>query len=100
MQYSTKYVNFATNINYTGQQLSSRFNRAPGPNDTREFDKFDDFITLDSSVTFNVNKQFQLIASVTNLTNRVGQNYFGIIIPASVNDSFGRRFGLSVRVRY
>lgn len=100
VQYSTKYVNFATNINYTGQQLSSRFNRAPGPNDTREFDKFDDFITLDSSVTFNVNKQFQLIASVTNLTNRVGQNYFGIIIPASVNDQFGRRFGLSVRVRY
>lgn len=99
-RYSTKYVSFSTNVNYVGEQLISRFNRGPSPNDTREFDEYNDFVTIDSSITFDVNKKFQLVASVTNLTNRVGQEYFGIIIPGSVNDSFGRRFAMSVRVRY
>jgi len=98
--YFTEKFRFATNVNYIGEQLSSRFNRGPSPNDNREFDEFNDFVTIDSSVTFDVNKDFQLTASVTNLTNRVGQGYFGIIIPASVNDSFGRRFAMSLRLRF
>lgn len=100
IQYFTDHFSFGTNINYVGQQLVSRFNRGPNPNDTREFDKYDDFVTIDSNITINVNKKFQFIASVTNLLDRVGQSYFGIIVPASVNDSFGRRFSMSVRVRY
>ncbi|MBA4041422.1 MAG: TonB-dependent receptor, partial [Sphingobium sp.] len=98
--YSNNGFAFNTNINYVGQQLVSRFNRAPQPNDTREFDKYDDFVTIDASVSFAVNKQFRLVASVTNLTNRVGQDYFGIIIPATVNDSFGRRFAITASAKF
>ncbi len=100
LRYSTKHVSFSTNVNYVGEQLISRFDRGPSPSDFREFDEYNDYVTIDSSVTFDVNKKFSLVASVTNLTNRVGQEYFGIIIPGSVNDQFGRRFAMSVRVRY
>ena len=100
VQYFTDDFSIGTNANYVGRQLLSRFNRGPSPNDTREFDSYDPFWTFDANLTYNIGKQFQLVASVTNLTNRVGQSYFGIIIPGSVNDSFGRRFAMSVRVRY
>lgn len=98
--YSLNGLSFSTNINYVGQQLSSRFNRGSSPNDVREFDKFDDYVTIDSSISFDINKKFRLVASVTNLTNRVGQSYFGVIIPATVNDSIGRRFAVTASARF
>lgn len=100
LRYFNDSFAISTNINYFGEQLVSRFNRAPGPNDNREFDQYDDFVTIDASISFDVNETFQLSGSVTNLTNRVGQEYFGIIAPASVNDPFGRRFAITARVRY
>lgn len=100
LRYFTDDFTFNTNVNYIGEQLTSRFNRGPSPNDIREFDQYDDFITIDSSASYEVNERLQLTAAVTNLTNRVGQEYFGIIIPASINDSLGRRFSFSARVRY
>jgi len=99
-RYTNDFFTFVTNVNYVGEQLTSRFNRGPSPNDTREFDKYDDYATVDSSISFNVEKRFTLTAVVTNLFNRVGQEYYGIIIPASINDSLGRRFALSARVSY
>jgi hypothetical protein len=33
---------------------------------------------------------------VTNLFNRIGQTYFGYIIPLSINDPLGRRVAVSV----
>ncbi|MBA4047275.1 MAG: hypothetical protein C0476_01895, partial [Sphingomonas sp.] len=69
-------------------------------------DKYNDFVTIDSSVSYSINKQFRMVFSVTNLTNRVGQSYFGIIIPATVTgggqggDPFGRRFAITVSAKF
>jgi outer membrane receptor protein involved in Fe transport len=89
-----------TNVNYVGQQLAATTNRGPSPNDTREFDKYAPFVTIDSSIYFNTADKYRLTFAVTNLTNRVGQDYFGFIIPASINDTLGRRFTVSVSKRF
>ncbi|MDG6719352.1 hypothetical protein QCE92_14395, partial [Staphylococcus aureus] len=52
-RYRTDSWGFSTFVNYTGQQLTSRFNRGPNPNDTREFDKYKDFITVDANIFFD-----------------------------------------------
>jgi outer membrane receptor protein involved in Fe transport len=41
----------------------------------------------------------RLNLAVTNLFNRQGQDYFGYLIPASINDALGRRFTLSLTRR-
>lgn len=100
IRYAAEDWGLTTNFNYTGEQLISRFNRAPAPNDTREFDEYNDFVTVDSSVYFKTADDFRLTFSVTNLTNRIGQKYFGYYIPGSINDQFGRSFRLSVSKKY
>jgi outer membrane receptor protein involved in Fe transport len=100
VRYSNDNWGISTNVNYVGEQLVSRFNRGPSPNDTREFDEYDDFVTIDSSIYVDVEENFRLTFAVTNLTNRVGQEYFGFIAPASINDSLGRRFSVSARARF
>ena len=93
-----------TTINYVGEQLLNRLNRTigvagSGP-DAREIDEYDDFITVSGGLFFDPAENFRLTFSVTNIFNRVGQEYFGIIIPGSVNDQLGRRFAASARVRF
>ena len=100
ISYSHDDFGLAGFVNYTGEQLSSRFDRGPSPNDTREFDQFDDFVTIDASAYVDVQDKFRLSFSVTNLTNRQGQKYFGSFIPASVNDPFGRRYAVSARASF
>ncbi len=98
--YTDKTWGFTTNVNYTGEQLFSRFNRGPSPSDIRELDQLKDFVTINGSVFVDVQERMRLTLAVTNLTNRLGQDYFGILHPSSINDSFGRRFSASVRIRY
>ncbi len=106
-QMRVRYVepDFGINVsmNYTGEQLFSRFNRDPGPGsgpDAREIDKLDDFVTFNAGIFFDPTDDFRLTLSVTNLLNRQGQMYFGELLPASFNDSIGRRFAASARVRF
>ncbi|WP_374283216.1 TonB-dependent receptor domain-containing protein [Novosphingobium sp.] len=96
LRYSNKRWGFSTNINYVGQQLISRTNRGPSPNDTREFDHYDPYTTVDASVFFKVEGGYRLTLSATNVFNRIGQKYYGYYIPGAINDPFGRRFSLSV----
>jgi outer membrane receptor protein involved in Fe transport len=96
VQYVGESIGFGTVINYTGEQLVSRFNRGPSPNDTREFDQYDDFVTVDANISFRTADDFRLNFSVANLFDRQGQEYFGFLIPDSINDNFGRRFTISV----
>ncbi len=88
------------NVNYVGKQLSSVTNRGPNPNDTREFDHYKPYATVDGSFFVDPMKDVRLIFSVTNLFDRVGQNYYGYIVPASISDALGRRFALTVRKKY
>lgn len=87
---------FSTIINYVGEQVVSRFNRGPSPNDTREFDQFNDYVTVNLNTYFETADKFRMNLSVTNLFNRQGQSYFGTLIPATINDSLGRRFNITL----
>lgn len=100
VQYALENYGLGAVINYTGEQLVSRFNRGPSPNDTREFDQYDDFVTVDANFFFETDDDYRFNFNVTNLFNRQGQEYFGILIPASINDSFGRRYTVSVTKRF
>lgn len=91
-------------INYIGEQLFSRVSRGP---DIREIDQLNDFVILNPSVYFDVDRKFRFTFSVTNLTNRYGQRYFGAIIPASQpangsagGDPIGRRFTVTARANF
>ncbi len=94
--YSDKEWGFGTYVNYTGEQLLSRFDRGGSPNDTREFDQYNDFVTVNANIFFASEGNFRFNVSVTNLLDRIGQGYFGFIIPGSINDNLGRRFNVSV----
>jgi len=100
LRYSNDVWGMSSNINYVGTQAISYTNRGGNPNDTREFDHFDPYATVDASIWFDTTDDFRLSLSVTNLFNRVGQEYYGYIIPASINDALGRRFTASVRKRF
>lgn len=88
---------FATSVNYVGKQLATRAARTL---DLREFNSLKAFATVNQSLYFDVNKRMRMTFSVTNLFDRVGQSYFGVIAPASYTDLFGRRFSVTARVRY
>ena len=100
LRYFNDNWGMSTNVNYTGTQAISYTNRGPNPNDTREFDHYDSYETVDASIWLNAGKDFRLSLAVTNLFNRVGQKYFGYIIPGSINDALGRRFAVTVRKRF
>jgi hypothetical protein len=98
-QLRLRYVNAAwglsTNVNYTGGRAVALTNRGDSPNDTREFDHFAGFATVDTALFFTT-ADFRFTISVTNLFNRIGQKYYGYVIPLSINDPLGRRFAISV----
>ncbi|MEP6870037.1 MAG: TonB-dependent receptor, partial [Novosphingobium sp.] len=96
LRYADKAWGVTTSFNYTGTQAVAYTNRGANPNDIREFDHFDPYTTVDASIWFSTADAFRMTVAVTNLTNRVGQNYYGVIIPASINDALGRRFTASV----
>ena len=45
-----------------------------------------------------VSERAKFSLSMTNLFNRIGQEYYGIIVPSSINDALGRRFSASLTV--
>ena len=100
LQYVNANYGLGTVVNYTGEQLVSRFNRGPSPNDTREFDQYEDFVTVDVNAFIDPIENVRVNFSVNNLFNRQGQEYFGILIPDSINDSIGRYYTLGVTAEF
>ena len=94
--YYGERAGFGTTVNYTGRQLTQRTNRGPNPNDTREFDHYKPYVTVNANVFFKTEDGFRFNVAVTNLFDRIGQKYYGYIVPASVNDDIGRRFSASI----
>jgi outer membrane receptor protein involved in Fe transport len=84
-------------FNYTGQQLFSRVSRGP---DIRQIDKLDDYVTINPSMYFDVQKRFRFNLAVTNLLNRRGQRVNGFLIPSSYSDLLGRRYSMSVALKF
>ena len=95
--YIGEQFGFISSFNYTGEQLFSRVSRGP---DIREFDKLNDFVTINPSFYVDVEKKFRFNFSVTNLLNRHGQKFNGFVIPASYSDLIGRRYTASVRMKF
>ncbi|HEX8643502.1 MAG TPA: TonB-dependent receptor [Allosphingosinicella sp.] len=92
-----------TTINYIGEQLFSRTNRAIGPSsgpDAREIDELDDYVLVNSSIWFDPTENFRMTLGVNNIFNRQYQRYFDSYIPQSLSDNLGRRFTASARVRF
>jgi outer membrane receptor protein involved in Fe transport len=95
--YLGKNWGFGSVVNYTGQQLFSRFDRTV---DAREFDKLEDYVVVDFNVYFETDDDFRFNVVVNNAFDRRCQDYFGFCIPASINDAFGRTFSASVTKRF
>lgn len=93
--YANDSWGIAAFANIVGRQIVSLQNRGPSPNDTREFDHFDPYATINMNVFFLTSDDSRFNISVTNLFNRQGQEYYGILIPLSINDQIGRRFSVS-----
>lgn len=104
LRYAQRDFGVTATVNYTGEQLFSRLNRATGVSgsgpDAREIDKLDDYVVVSGGIFFDPADDFRLTLSVTNLFNRQGQSYFGELIPASYNDTLGRRFQISARAKF
>jgi outer membrane receptor protein involved in Fe transport len=99
--------NYVTSTNMTRSwlqqavfQLASRVTRSP---DIREID---DYVLVNPSVYFNVDSQYRLTFSVSNLLNRHGEDYYGYYIPNSYLNFdtstllLGRRFAVSARAKF
>lgn len=104
LRYAQEDFGGTVTVTYTGQQLFSRLNRAPGtPSsgpDAREIDKLKDYVVVSAGIFFDPVDDFRLTLSVTNLFDRQGESYFGELIPASFNDTLGRRFQISARAKF
>lgn len=100
IRYAADAWGFATQVNYTGGRAVAFTNRGVSPNDTREFDHFGGFATVDATVFLMAARKFRLTLAATNLFNRIGQKYHGYIVPLSLNDQIGRRFAVSVSRRW
>jgi outer membrane receptor protein involved in Fe transport len=100
LRYANKAWGWAAQVNYTGTQLVSLSTRADSPNDSREFDHFKPFATVDLALFATTADGFRMTLSVTNLLDRVGEEYHGVIVPASINDALGRRLAVSVAKKW
>lgn len=89
-RYAAAAWGVAAQVNYTGSRAVAFTNRGDSPSDTREFDHFDGFATVDATLFFLAAGNFRLTLTATNLFNRVGQTYHGYIIrPRSTISSAG-----------
>jgi outer membrane receptor protein involved in Fe transport len=86
-----------SSFNYVGEQLFSRVSRGP---DIRQFDELKDFVTINPSIYFDVDRRFRFNLSVTNLLNRRGEKFGDYIIPASYSDLLGRRYTVNVQAKF
>jgi outer membrane receptor protein involved in Fe transport len=96
LRYANRTWGWAANVTYVGTQSITRTGGAAAPNDQREFERFRPFATVDAALFSTTATGLRVTLSVTNLFDRVGEEYHGVIIPASINDALGRRFALSV----
>lgn len=93
LNYTNKRWGIGSVFQYTGEQLFSRFDRTP---DARQFDKLNDYVTVDLNVFYRTENNFRLNLAVRNLFDRRCQEIGGFCIPASRNDVFGRQFSVNV----
>lgn len=97
VRYSNPTWGASTSINVVGRQIATRTGLSP---DLREFNTIDPYATVNGSIFFKVDKRYRMTLSVTNLFDRVGQNYYGFYPTTLLNDLFGRRFTVGVNAKF
>lgn len=97
VRYLGEVFSESTSINIVGQQSAVRTALSP---DLREFNMIKAYATVNQSISINVDKKFKLNLAVTNLFDRIGQQYFGSYPVALINDFQGRRFSISVDTKF
>ncbi len=106
LRYVGEQFGVSSSFQYTGEQLNTTVSRVTRGPDIREIDEIDDYVLVNPSMYFNVDKQFRLTMSVSNLFNRHGQKYYGYYIPASYLNFdtttllTGRRFTIAARATF
>ena len=95
--YDNDYWGLSTSVNIVGRQIATRTGLSP---DLREFNTIDRYATVNGSLYLKVQDQFRLTLSVTNLFDRIGQQYFGFYPTTYISDSTGRRFTVGVRTDF
>jgi outer membrane receptor protein involved in Fe transport len=98
LRYANARWGVAGQVNFTGKQLLARVDNFAAPGDRGEFHHFNAFATVDASLFMTVTRQAKFSLAITNVFNRIGQEYFGIVVPNSINDALGRRFAASLNV--
>jgi outer membrane receptor protein involved in Fe transport len=97
-RYTERQWGITSSIQFTGNQTIGFTNR--DDRDVREIDEIDAYAIVNAGLFFNVSENFRFNFSVTNLFNEQGQDYFGVLIPASQVDLLGRRYAASVRLSF
>lgn len=97
VRYLLKDFGVVYSFNYVGEQLYSRFNRN---RDTREIDQLKDYVLVNLSTYFDVNKKFRLNFAVTNLFDRIGEYYVGDVYNPNFSDLLGRRYNVTARINF
>lgn len=97
IRYIGEVVGGSVSVNFIGQQSAVRTALST---DLREFNNLDSYATVNSSIFFNVQKRFRLTLSVTNVFDRIGQQYFGYYPTALISDAIGRRYTAGVRANF
>lgn len=97
MRYIGDVVGGSVSVIFIGQQSATRTALSP---DLREFNMLDPYATVNSSIFFNVQKRFRLTLSVTNLLDRIGQQYYGYYPTGLISDAIGRRYTAGVRATF
>lgn len=97
-QFTARYWNeewgATVTTNVIGRQLIARTTAV------REIQSYEPYATVNASVYFDVAERYRFNFAVTNLFDRIGQEYFGYFIPGSINDAFGRRYSVSVNAKF
>lgn len=96
LRYASEQWGVASQIHFTGKQLIARVGPFDAPSDQGEFHHFEGFATVDASLFMMLSDRARFTFSLINAFNRIGQGYYGVIIPSSVNDPLGRRFAASL----
>ena len=94
LRYANSRWGLATQVNFTGRQKLANVENFAAPSDQGELHHLDAFATADVSVFFGIEPDAKLTFTISNIFDRIGQRYYGYILPASINDALGRRFAV------
>lgn len=97
VRYIGEQFGLTTSINIVGKQIATRNALSL---DLREFNRSDAYATVNQSIYFKVNDIYRFNFSVTNLFNRIGQVYYGYYPGTLISDDFGRRYAMTVNMKF